>query len=192
MRMPSSYLCKRLLQVRRVAASAVVCIFTACSTPTEPPAPGLQFVLPAGPYRLALSPLVSPATLKCSESDRYLGVAIETFVIVTYDAEVLVARSTASQNGDMEMRIAVSGSRFGTFLVSGTARGTAIDRRDAQSTGLATLGFSDGANGAASLTGMLFTNPTPYLAGNATGTFVAESIVGRETCQYAQWRLDAL
>lgn len=149
-------------------------------------------MLPAGAYRLIASPLVSGAPLRCSDGDRYLGVSIQAFVNVAYDRGALVARSATSQDGDLEIRLSVSGERFGAALVSGTARGTAIDRRDAATIGVATLGFSSGASGAASLTGTLYTYSTPYLLGNATGTFLAESIVGRETCQYAQWKLEPL
>jgi hypothetical protein len=161
-----------------------MCLF-GCSTSSVAPAPSLESILPAGAYWLRAAPLVSPSTLKCSESDRYLGASLQANVHVEYDGGVLVARSTTSADGDLEIRISISGSRFGETLVAGTARGTAIE-------GTATLRFSKGGDGAASLTGALYTYSGPYLAGNAVGTFLAESILGRETCQYAQWRLEAL
>lgn len=149
-------------------------------------------MLPAGAYHFRATPLVSSTTLKCSNSDRYLGVSIQAFVNVTYDHAVLIARSATSQDGDIEIRLSISGSRLGAPLVSGTARGTAIDRAAESTVGVATLGFSDGAGGAASLAGTLNTTSDPMVAGEATGTFQAESIIGRETCQNAQWGLEAL
>ena len=148
------------------------------------PAPGLESSLPAGAYFLRAYPLVSPSTSKCSESDRYIGVSLQTNLRVEYDGGVLVARSTSPADGDLEIRASVSGSRFGQTLVAGTARGTAVD-------GTTTLRFSDGGDGAASLFGTLSTYPAPFLLGDAIGSFSAESILGRETCQYAQWRLEA-
>jgi hypothetical protein len=178
----------------RTVACAMVFLVTACSssTPLVAVKPGLESALPAGTYQLTASPLVSPTTLKCSNSDRYLGACIQATVRIAYDGDVLVATSATPQDGDLEIRISISGSRFGGTLVSGTARGTAIDRHEVQTVGVATLGFSDGASGAASLSGELYTYSTPFLSGGATGSFLAESILGRETCQNAQWKLQAL
>ena len=180
------------LRMGHAVARAVVFLLAACSAPSEPSLPTMESMLPAGAYYIRASPLVSSTTLKCSNSDRYLGVSIEAFVNVTYDHDVMIARSATSQDGDIEVRLSLSGSRYGTPLVSGSARGKAIDREAASTIGVATLGFSDGASGTASLTGVLSTTSHPIVAGNATGAFQAESIIGRETCQNAQWALDPL
>ena len=164
-------------------ATALICLL-GCSRSPVAPASALESALPAGAYWLSTEPLVSPQTLKCADSDRYIGAALRTNVTVVYDGDVLVAKSATPQDGDLEIRLSVSGSRFGVVFVSGTARGTAAE-------GTATLRFSDGGDGAATLAGALSPEAPPNVSGDATGTFSAESILGRETCPYAQWRLDA-
>jgi hypothetical protein len=62
--------------MKRAIAGALLCV-VACSTPPELPVHGLESFLPAGAYTLRVAPLVSDRAVTRSESDRYLGVAIQ-------------------------------------------------------------------------------------------------------------------
>src|SRR5688572_2299445 len=128
------FLARYLCMLLPTAVVAVACT-------TEPRVRRLP-LLP-GDYALSASTLVSSTAIACAGSDRYLGVAIQSLVTLSLEGNEWVARSRSSADGDVEIRFAETGSRFGSITVSGTATGTAIDRRAEETFGLATLSFTD-------------------------------------------------
>ena len=106
-----------------------------------------------------------------------------------YEGNDWVARSTTPADGDAEIRFAEIGLRFGQVDVSGMARGTLIDRRAAQSLGLASMRLSSASGAGAMLTGAFYNSPTMQVAGSAAGVVAVSSSIGSGTCERAQWTI---
>lgn len=179
-----------MTSVRSLLAMAATLLVTACDAPqVAPVAPGsdaLSIVEP-GSYLLATSALDAFQPSDCVGSGTFVGLAISSFVTVTHEADGWVVRSATAADGDVELRIALAGTKFGVPRTSGVARGTAIDRRAEKTLGVVTMTFSGSAVAHSSLTGWVYTKPEPNLSGDATGQFAVSSSLGQGRCGYAQW-----
>ena len=155
---------------------------------------------PTGAAALALEPgayvvvataqsTIPPITAGCIGTGTFVGVSIMSFVTLSHEGDAWVARSTTPADGDAEIRLTQAGSNFGQPAVTGVARGTLIDRRAAQSVGLASMRFSGSGSAGATLTGSYYTSPTAPLAGSASGLVAVSSAIGSGSCERGDWTI---
>jgi hypothetical protein len=176
----------------RAGIMALLLLVAGCGDDSGPtsPTPATTLPLEAGAYVVvATAHSTLPSGDGCSGTGAFAGVSIMSFVTLNHEGSDWVARSTTPADGDAEIRFAEVGLRFAQVDVSGMARGTLIDRRAAQSLGLASMRLSSASGVGAMLTGAFYNSPTMQVVGSAAGVVAVSSPIGSGTCDRAQWTI---
>jgi hypothetical protein len=176
----------------RAGIIAFLLLVAGCDDRSAPTSPTSTTTLPLEPGAyvvVATAHSTLPSGDGCSGTGAFAGVSIMSFVTLSHEAGEWVARSATAADGDAEIRFAEVGLRFAQVDVSGMARGTLIDRRAAQTLGLASMRLSSASGVGAMLTGAFYNSPTMQVAGSAAGVVVVSSPVGSGTCDRAQWTI---
>jgi hypothetical protein len=176
----------------RAGTMALLLLAAACDNESGPTSPTTATTLPLEPGSyvvVASAHSLLPSGAGCSGTGAFVGMSIVSFVTLNHEGTDWVARSTTPADGDAEIRFAEIGLRFAQVDVSGMARGTLIDRRAAQSFGLASMRLSSASGVGAMLTGAFYNSPAMQVAGSAAGVVAVSSPIGSGTCDRAQWTI---
>ncbi len=179
------------------ATGLLLLFMTACTGAgsSSPTAPTVSSEILTGAYLFLASVSAtsvlpgSPATFVGCSNSGVIGLSLSSFVTLSRQGNTWIARSTTSADGDLEIRLSESAGVFGQVQLTGSARGTAVDRRSAQTLGLPSLQLSVANGPGAVLSGRVLPSPAADLIGNAMGTFAVASSIGHGTCERADWRI---
>jgi hypothetical protein len=176
-----------------VLAVAVVAYLPACterqpSAPT-PPQGSSQITLEPGEYVFVANGIRDQPVPGPPVPGECIGVSIMSFITLSRAGNVWLVRSTGPDDGDLEIRFEEAGTMLGQPGLAGAAQGTVIDRRSAQTLGLASMRLAGAAEATATLSGGFSNWPAPQLAGGATGVITVTSPVGSGTCPRAIWSI---
>ena len=160
--------------VRLGVAGLMSLLTTGCAgagrtSPTAPSASSQVSISPgaylfvASVSATSLLPGSSATVVGCSGSGTVVGVSTSSFVTLSQEGSTWVARSTTPADGDVEIRFGESAPIVGQVQVAGTARGTVVDRRAAQTHGSVSLRLSGATAAGAVLNGGFYTWPGPLL-----------------------------
>jgi hypothetical protein len=166
-------------------------------TPSSPSGAGgsSSLIVEPGAYVLVASasvtPVVNGQTVSlegCTGAGTFAGVSILSFVTLARDGSAWVARSTAPEDGNVDLRLVTAQSSFGPVMMAGTVQGTAVDRRAAGTLGLASMTFSGAAGPAVNLSGS-FTAASSSFTGTGEGVFAVSTPIGSGSCSRGVWTI---
>jgi hypothetical protein len=177
------------IALSRITLAAVLTTSACVASPDAAIVREAVSVFPPGDYLLGAWAVSSFPTDNCVGTGSFVGLNITSFVTVTWEGDVFVVRSTTPADGDIDFRLALAPVAVGTPSVSGSARGSMIDRAAGDSSDVATLTFGNQTTAKASLGNRIDPLIGPDIDGPAVGQITVSSSLGHGSCEQAGWAI---